>query len=134
MSEDDLLNAARQARRNAYAPYSRFHVGAAVMAEDGRIFAGCNVENAAYPEGVCAEAGAISAMVSAGGRSIRLVAISAGPESELRSCLPCGGCRQKILEFARAGAEVLVDTPEGTERHRFADLMPHAFGPTDLAD
>jgi cytidine deaminase len=133
MSEDDLLNAARQARRNAYAPYSRFHVGAAVMSEDGRIFGGCNVENAAYPEGVCAEAGAISAMASAGGRSIRFVAISAGPEEELRSCLPCGGCRQKILEFAAPSAEVLIDTPAGVERYRFADLMPHAFGPRDLS-
>jgi cytidine deaminase len=132
MTEDDLLNAARQARRNAYAPYSRFHVGAAVMADDGRVFTGCNVENAAYPEGVCAEAGAISAMALAGGRSIRFVAISAGPEEALRSCLPCGGCRQKILEFAAPGAEVLIDAPEGMERYRFADLMPHAFGPKDL--
>jgi len=132
MTEDDLLDAARAARENAYAPYSRFHVGAAVMTEDRRVFAGCNVENAAYPEGVCAEAGAISAMALGGGRAIRLVAISGGPGDRLQACLPCGGCRQKILEFAGEGAEVLVDTPQGVERYRFADLMPQAFGPKNL--
>ena len=132
MTEDDLLNAARAARHNAYAPYSRFHVGAAVMDEAGRVSAGCNVENAAYPQGVCAEAGAISAMVAGGGRAIRLVAISAGPGQTLQACLPCGGCRQKILEFAIEDAEVLVDTPDGVERHAFAELMPKAFGPGNL--
>jgi cytidine deaminase len=132
MTEDDLIAAARRARETAYAPYSRFHVGAVVLTEDGQVFSGCNVENAAYPEGVCAEAGAISAMALGGGRKIRFVAISAGPEGELRACLPCGGCRQKILEFAGEGAEVLVDGPDGVQRHRFADLMPLAFGPKDL--
>jgi cytidine deaminase len=133
MTEDQLIEAARQARKSAYAPYSRFQVGAAVMAEDGRIFPGCNVENAAYPEGVCAEGGALSAMVLAGARRLRLVAISAGPEGEgARACLPCGGCRQRILEFAGEGAEVLVDTPAGIQRHRFSDLMPSVFGPGDL--
>jgi cytidine deaminase len=132
MTEDDLIDAARLARKAAYAPYSRFQVGAAVQTEDGQVFSGCNVENAAYPEGVCAEAGAISAMALGGGRRIRTVAISAGPQGELRACLPCGGCRQKILEFAGEGAQVLVDSPDGMQRHRFADLMPHAFGPKDL--
>src|SRR5947209_4338012 len=121
MTEDDLLDAARAARKSAYAPYSRFHVGAAVMSADGRVFAGCNVENAAYPEGVCAEAGAISAMVLAGGGAIRCVAISAGPGDDLQPCLPCGGCRQKILEFAAPDAEVLIDTAAGLQRHRFAE-------------
>lgn len=132
MTEDDLIGAARVARKSAYAPYSRFLVGAAVLTEDGRMFSGCNVENAAYPEGVCAEAGAISAMALGGGRKIRFVAISAGPEGELRACLPCGGCRQKILELAGGNAEVLVDGPQGVQRYRFADLMPHAFGSEDL--
>ncbi|MEI9890343.1 MAG: cytidine deaminase [Caulobacteraceae bacterium] len=124
MTEDDLLNAARAARKSAYAPYSGFRVGAAVLDAEGRIHAGCNVENAAYPEGVCAEGGAISAMALAGGRAIRFVAISAGPGEELKACLPCGGCRQKILEFAGEGAQVLIDGPSGVERYRFADLMP----------
>jgi cytidine deaminase len=133
MNEDQLIEAARQARTSAYAPYSRFKVGAAVMAEDGQVFAGCNVENAAYPEGVCAEGGALSAMVLGGARKLRLIALSAGPEGEpARACLPCGGCRQRILEFAGEGAEVLLDTPGGIERHRFSDLMPSAFGPGDL--
>lgn len=132
MTEDQLIAAARQARESAYAPYSRFLVGAAVLTEDGRLFCGCNVENAAYPEGVCAEAGAISAMALGRGRRIRFVAISAGPQGELRPCLPCGGCRQKILEFAGEGAEVLTDGPGGVRRYRFADLMPCAFGPEVL--
>jgi len=132
MTENDLIGAARLARKAAYAPYSRFPVGAAVMAEDGRVFSGCNVENAAYPEGLCAEAGAIAAMAVAGGRRIRFVAISAGPEGALKACLPCGGCRQKILEFAGEGAEVLVDGPQGVQRHLLTDLMPCAFGPKDL--
>ncbi len=133
MTEDDLIQAARDARRSAYAPYSGFLVGAAVMTEDGRIFSGCNVENAAYPEGVCAEAGALSAMVLGGGRRARLIAISAGPEGAARPCLPCGGCRQKILEFAVPGAEILTDGPDGVRRHAFAALLPDAFGPEDLA-
>lgn len=133
MTEGELIDVARAARKAAYAPYSHFHVGAAVLTEDGQVFSGCNVENAAYPEGVCAEAGAISAMALGGGRRIRCVAISAGPQGELRACLPCGGCRQKILEFAGDEAEVLVDSPEGVQRHRFAELMPHAFGPGTLA-
>src|ERR1700758_3814070 len=102
------------------------------MTDDGQVYCGCNVENAAYPEGLCAEAGAISAMALGGGRRIRLVAISAGPEGQLKACLPCGGCRPKIIEFAGDHAEVLVDAPDGVQRHRFADLMPHAFGPRDL--
>ncbi len=131
--EPDLIQAARDARANAYAPYSGFLVGAAVMAQDGRIFSGCNVENAAYPEGLCAEAGALSAMVLGGGRQARLIAISAGPPGPAQRCLPCGGCRQKILEFAATGAEVLTDGPDGVRRYTFTDLLPDAFGPQDLA-
>jgi cytidine deaminase len=134
MTEDDLLTAARAARPKAHAPYSRFLVGAAVLADDGRIYSGCNVENAAYPEGVCAEAGALSAMVLGGGRKVRMVAISAGPDGKVQPCLPCGGCRQKILEFAAKDAVILTDTATGElQRHAFADLMPHAFGPDDIA-
>lgn len=133
MTEDDLIAAARAARPKAHAPYSRFLVGAAVLADDGNIYSGCNVENAAYPEGVCAEAGALSAMVLGGGRKVAMVAVSAGPQGKVQPCLPCGGCRQKILEFAAPDTVVLTDTASGKpQRHAFADLMPQAFGPGDL--
>ena len=133
MTEDDLLNAARAARPRAHAPYSRFFVGAAVLADDGRIYAGCNVENASYPEGVCAEGGALSAMVLGGGRKAMMVAISAGPEGKVQPVWPCGGCRQRILEFATPDTVVITDTASGQpERTTFADLMPKTFGANDL--
>src|SRR3954463_12097202 len=97
-----LIEAARSAQRRAHAPYSRFPVGAAVLDELGRVHAGCNVENAAYPLGTCAEAGAIAAMVLAGGqRTGPLVVVAQGPQP----VTPCGGCRQRLREFA------LPDTP-----------------------
>ena len=131
MTDEDLLQVARAARSNAYAPYSHFHVGAAVLAEDGQVYAGCNMENAAYPEGVCAEGVALGAMVLGGGRKVRRVAISAGPQGQVHPTLPCGGCRQKILEFAGPDTAVVVD---GAERpYTLAELLPAAFGRADLA-
>jgi cytidine deaminase len=126
----DLLEAALKARANAYAPYSRFPVGAALRAEDGRVYAGANVENAAYPEGLCAEAAAIAAMVAAGARRIvELVVVAEGEAL----CAPCGACRQRIREFAAPGAEVHVAGPEGLRRSfTVAELLPHAFGPDNL--
>lgn len=134
MTDEQLLEAAHRAREQAYAPYSGFLVGAAVLADDGQVYSGCNVENAAYPEGVCAEAGALGAMILGGARRVRLVAISAGPIGELRPCLPCGGCRQKIVEFAGPETAVVVPGADGRpQRHRMADLLPAAFTPADLA-
>jgi len=125
-----LLQAARDARRNAYAPYSRFLVGAAVLDERGRIHAGCNVENAAYPQGVCAEAGAISAMVLAGGRrAAALLVLGEGPTL----VTPCGGCRQKLREFAAADVPVLVADSRGVQLwFTLEQLLPHSFGPEHL--
>ncbi len=96
----ELFEAARTAQANAYAPYSRFHVGAALRTASGAVFSGCNVENAAYPQGACAEAGAISAMALAGERRIAEILVI-GDGEEL--CTPCGGCRQRIREFADGG-------------------------------
>jgi cytidine deaminase len=126
----DLLDAALKARANAYAPYSRFAVGAALRAEDGRIYAGANAENAAYPEGICAEAAAIGAMVAAGARRItELVVVGGGPAL----CTPCGACRQRIREFAAPEALVHVAGPEGLRRSfTLAELLPHSFGPENL--
>ena len=125
-----LVQAARAARTQAYAPYSRFQVGAAVLDEAGRIHAGCNVENAAYPQGTCAEAGALAAMVLAGGRQVRAVAV-VGEGTE--PVTPCGGCRQKLREFA--APDVLVVVADGQRermRHTMNDLLPASFGPENL--
>lgn len=126
-----LVEAALSARERAYAPYSRFRVGAAVLTAEGEVFRGCNVENAAYPEGTCAEAGAIAAMIAGGGREIRLVAVAgSGPAP----CVPCGGCRQKIREFATPLTRVLVagETGEVLLDEAFEALLPRSFGPENL--
>lgn len=126
-----LLRAARDAQTHAHAPYSRFAVGAAVLDEHGHIHAGCNVENAAYPEGVCAEAGALSAMVLAGGRQVRALAV-VGDGAGLVT--PCGGCRQKLREFATAGTRVLVgDREQLRATFTLGQLLPESFGPENLA-
>jgi cytidine deaminase len=130
MTDEDLLQAAREARSNAYAPYSHFTVGAAVLTEDGQVFGGCNMENAAYPESVCAEGVALGAMVVGGGRRVRRVAISAGPQGQVHPTLPCGGCRQKILEFAGPDTTVVIDG--ATRTYALAELLPAAFGKADL--
>lgn len=129
--EAQLLAAARDAQTHAYAPYSRFHVGAAVLDEQGRVHAGCNVENAAYPEGVCAEAAALSAMVLAGGRAARaLVVVGSGSAP----VTPCGGCRQKLREFGGPDTPVLVaDAEQLLARFTLAQLLPESFGPEHLA-
>ncbi|MEO1276469.1 MAG: cytidine deaminase [Pseudomonadota bacterium] len=130
-TEAALMAAALAARENAYAPYSNFAVGAAVLDTEGRMHAGCNVENAAYPQGQCAEATAIGAMVLAGGREIAAVCV-AGPDEV--PCTPCGGCRQRINEFAEAGTPVIVCGPSGViARYVIEALLPGAFGPKNLA-
>jgi cytidine deaminase len=127
---DDLFAAATEARAQAYAPYSGYPVGAALRADDGRVFAGCNVENAAYPVGTCAEAGAISAMAAAGGRHIAAILVLAGGP-ELVS--PCGACRQRIREFGTDDTPVHLVGLSGTgQTLRLGDLLPHSFGPGNL--
>jgi len=126
-----LLRAARDAQSRAYAPYSHFAVGAAVLDDQGRIHAGCNVENAAYPQGVCAEAGALSAMVLAGSTKVRALAV-VGDGAGLVT--PCGGCRQKLREFAAADTPVLVgDREQLRAQFTLAQLLPESFGPENLA-
>ena len=127
---DDLIQAARDAMAKSYSPYSGFQVGAAVRGRSGAVYAGCNVENAAYPEGVCAEATAIAAMVMAGERVIREVCVI-GPGDALVT--PCGGCRQKIREFAGQDTAIHICGPEGYRRSfTLADLLPESFGPENL--
>jgi cytidine deaminase len=130
-TQDAMLAAARAAREKAYAPYSKFLVGAAVLDEQGRIHAGCNVENAAYPQGVCAEAGALSAMVLAGGRKAVAVVVVGMAESPVT---PCGGCRQKLREFAAPDTPILIANTQGVLLAlTLAQLLPHSFGPEHLS-
>jgi len=125
-----LIAAARNAREQAYAPYSHFAVGAALLDEQGRIHAGCNVENAAYPQGLCAEAVALGQLVLAGGTRV-LAAVVAGDAAQ--PVTPCGGCRQKLREFAASDAPVWSADSQGvTARHTLGELLPASFGPDHL--
>jgi cytidine deaminase len=127
---DALFAAAKAAQQKAYAPYSRFKVGAAILADDGKVYPGCNVENAAYPVGACAEAGAISAMVAGGGRAIRAIVVL-GDGAELVT--PCGACRQRIREFAGPETPIAIAGPDGIRaRFSLAELLPASFGPANL--
>jgi cytidine deaminase len=130
MDESTLLTAARAVRERAHAPYSRFKVGAALLDEQGRIHTGCNVENAAYPQGLCAEAGAIAALVAACGTRIEAVVVVG---EGAQPCTPCGGCRQKLREFAREDAPVIVaDLQLVRARYTLGELLPASFGPDHL--
>lgn len=126
----DLFDAAVAAQANAHCPYSNYRVGAAVRTASGAIFAGCNVENAAYPNGTCAEAGAIAAMVVAGEREIvEVVTVTGGPTPGT----PCGGCRQRIREFAGSAARIHSTTNDGHVITMTMDqLLPDSFGPDHL--
>jgi cytidine deaminase len=130
VSDAELFAAAEAVRKRAHAPYSNFHVGAALLADDGKIYAGCNVENAAYPIGNCAEASAIAAMIAGGARRI-LKIYTTGPGKE--PVTPCGGCRQRIREFAALDTPVISQGVEGAPlRTTLGALLPHSFGPEFL--
>lgn len=121
-----LKTAALRVQANAYAPYSKFQVGAAIQAASGQIYAGCNVENIAYPEGTCAEAGAIAAMVAAGETQLTAVYVVAGGPTPVA---PCGGCRQKLAEFGSGDVVITMATVAGQEQSTRLDaLLPGAFG------
>ena len=125
-----LLSAATAVRQNAYAPYSRFKVGAAIRAASGAIHVGCNVENVAYPEGTCAEAGAIAAMIAAGDTVIAEVLVIADSPAPVP---PCGGCRQKIAEFAGSDVQVTLCTTDGAANTMtVAHLLPGMFSATHM--
>jgi cytidine deaminase len=129
-NDNALIKAAIAAMASAYAPYSGFSVGAAIRDEHGQIHTGVNVENAAYPQGSCAEAGAIAAMIMAGGRQI--TAISVAGKGDLL-CTPCGGCRQRIREFAALKTPIFIADENGFRQAFTLDtLLPHSFGPDHL--
>ena len=127
MDEQHLIEAALAVRANAYSKYSNYRVGSALLDDRGQVFVGCNVENAAYPEGTCAEAGAIAAMIANGGNKIRAIVI-AGGHDDIEDCTPCGGCRQKIAEFASPETRVVLLRPGGhTRSFSVDDLLPRSF-------
>ena len=128
--EPELLAAATAVKDQAYAPYSGFPVGAALRTTSGAMFVGCNVENAAFPQGTCAEAGAIAAMNAAGERAIAVIVTVC--DGEMLGT-PCGGCRQKIREFAVPGTLIHVAGPEGVRRtYTMDELLPDSFGPENI--
>src|SRR5689334_15500228 len=130
VTDKELFAAAEAVRVRAYAPYSRFHVGAAILADDGKIYSGCNIENAAYPIGNCAEPSAIAAMIAGGGKRIKRIYVT-GPGSA--PVTPCGGCRQRIREFADQDVVVISHGVDGQPLHQtVAQLLPHSFGPEYL--
>ena len=129
--DDQLLAAAKAAMEKAYAPYSNFQVGAAIRGAGGAVYAGCNVENAAYPQGCCAEASAISAMVMDGETRIAEIAVIGKGDALVT---PCGGCRQRIREFAGGDVEIHVCGPDGLRKSfTLAELLPESFGPENLS-
>ncbi len=127
VDEQQLIDAAKKVRPNAHAPYSGYLVGAALIDDTGTLHTGCNVENAAFPEGTCAEANAIGSMVAAGGK--RIVAIAAvGGSDEIEACTPCGGCRQSILEFADENTRIiLIGEGKQIDSYSIDELLPAGF-------
>lgn len=126
----DLIEAAVAAMSKAYAPYSKFSVGAAVRGASGKVYAGCNVENASYPEGCCAETSAIAALVMAGESRIAEVAVAGAGE---KLVTPCGGCRQRLREFAADDVAIHICGPQGLRKTvTLGELLPLSFGPDNL--
>ncbi|MCR6670252.1 cytidine deaminase [Devosia ginsengisoli] len=129
-TDQALFEAAEAIRAKAYAPYSRFSVGAAILADDGKIYAGCNIENAAYPVGNCAEASAIAAMIAGGGKRITRIYVTGPGKAPVT---PCGACRQRIREFADLSVQVISHGVDGEPLvATLEQLLPHSFGPEYL--
>ncbi|MEE9455258.1 MAG: cytidine deaminase [Paracoccaceae bacterium] len=127
-----LFKSALSARQNAYAPYSNFKVGAAIKTDKGNIYCGCNVENVAYPQGTCAEAGAIAAMIAAGEQTIIEICIVAESRQPVP---PCGGCRQKLSEFAQADTPVILSDLQGNSvAETMGALLPRSFTKSHLQE
>ena len=120
-----LLERAVESQKNAYAPYSKYHVGAAILSENDNVYSSCNVENASYPCGVCAEAGAISAMISGGDKQIKAILITSNGN---KLVYPCGACLQRIIEFSNEDTMVyLAKTNKIIKEYKITELLPHNF-------
>jgi cytidine deaminase len=129
MTDQELIELARSARDRAYAPYSGFRVGAALLCADGRVFLGCNIENAAYPAGLCAERAALAAAVTAGAREFTQIVIAG---SGREPCTPCGICRQSFYEFAPKLRVICAGLGDAFEVYTLCELLPGGFGPGSL--
>lgn len=133
MTERELMQTAQQARKNSHSPYSHFRVGAALLTKSGKVYTGCNIENAAYPATVCAERTAIFKAVSEGERGFEALAIVGGREGETSPfCAPCGVCRQVIAEFCPKDFKILLGTPEKFTSYTLEQLLPLSFTGEDL--
>ncbi len=134
MNEKELLTAALGAAKRAYAPYSHFCVGAALLTKSGAVYTGCNIENASYPATLCAERTAMSAAVAAGERDFEAIAIVGGREEDIaegranEECPPCGICRQFMAEFCGPGFKIIIGTPTRFSVKTLSELLPHSFG------
>ena len=135
MDDGTLIEMAFQGRKRAYAPYSRFFVGAALLCEDGSVFLGCNIENASYPAGNCAERTAVFHAVSEGKRRLKAIAIVGGREGQdMDYCPPCGICRQVLREFCDPSRFMVILAKSKSEYQKFTldQLLPHSFGPENF--
>lgn len=133
MTDLELMNMAVEARERAYAPYSGFRVGAALLGKSGKVYTGCNVENAGYSPTNCAERTALFKAVSEGEQEFLSIAIVGGKSETIADfCAPCGVCRQALAEFCDGDFRVVLGTPEKIRVYSFAELLPFAFGKSDL--
>ena len=133
MTDKELTLKAIAAMNNAYAPYSEFKVGAAILTNDGRVFCGCNIENAAYPAGICAERSAIAGAVSSGAKGFKKIAIVGGKKGKITDyCPPCGICRQVLNEFCSEDFEILLFNGTEVKSHLLKELLPFGFGGEDI--
>ncbi len=133
MTDMELMQAAVEARKASYSPYSGFRVGAALLAASGEVYVGCNIENAAYTPTVCAERVAFFKAVSAGEREFTAIAVTGGAgEAPADTCAPCGVCRQVMAEFCNADFKIILGNDQEITLHTFGELLPLSFGKQDL--
>ena len=130
MSEESYISATKEAMSKAYVPYSNYPVGVLIITDKGNVYSGCNVENASYPLGNCAEASAIAAMVMGGETKINQIYVMTKNDE---GGIPCGGCRQRIREFSDSNTQIIMCSPEGIQnRMNLSELLPQSFGPEHL--
>ena len=130
MSESSYIAATKEAMNKAYVPYSNYQVGALIVTKNGNTYSGCNVENASYPLGNCAEAAAIASMVLAGEKYIRMIYVMTKNDE---GGIPCGGCRQRIREFSDENTQIMMCSPDGVQQQiNLSELLPNSFGPEHL--
>jgi len=130
MHEDNYIALVKDAMNNAYVPYSNYPVGALVVTDKGNTYSGCNVENASYPEGHCAETAAIASMVMGGEKNIKMIYVMTKNDE---GGIPCGGCRQRIREFSDENTQIMMCSPDGVQqRINLSELLPNSFGPEHL--